>query len=91
MYNRYIPNPDGGYRKCSVPDHAPPNPPQAPPTPPPAHPDGSKHLGDFFGHLLPSGLDTEDMIVVLLLLLMSENCDKAPNTALITLLVYLFL
>ena len=61
---------------------------------PPEHPAQLPHrqsIGSFLEHLLPSGLDTEDLIVVLLLLLMSENCQDTPNTSLITLLIYLFL
>ena len=52
---------------------------------------GGKSIGDFLGQLLPAGFDTEDLIVVLLLLLMSGNCDSGPNMPLITMLIYLFL
>lgn len=95
MYNRYIPTPDGGYQKHSVPDRPPPpppGPPQQPPGPPkPPRPPESGNIGHFLGNLLPVGLDTEDLIVVLLLLLMSGDCKDGSNTALITMLIYLFL
>lgn len=101
MYNRYIPTPDGSYKKQTIPDCPPPcsqpqeqqKPPCPPPRPPepPAGPVGGKSIGDFLGQLLPAGFDTEDLIVVLLLLLMSGNCDSGPNMPLITMLIYLFL
>lgn len=101
MYNRYTPAPDGSYKKQTIPDCPPPcsqpqeqqKPPCPPPRPPepPAGPVGGKSIGDFLGQLLPAGFDTEDLIVVLLLLLMSGNCDSGPNMPLITMLIYLFL
>ena len=101
MHNRYIPAPDGSYKKQTIPDCPPPcsqpqeqqKPPCPPPRPPepPAGPVGGKSIGDFLGQLLPAGFDTEDLIVVLLLLLMSGNCDSGPNMPLITMLIYLFL
>ena len=101
MYNRYIPTPDGSYKKQTSPDCPPPcsepqeqqKPPCPPPRPPepPTGPVGGKSIGDFLGQLLPAGFDTEDLIVVLLLLLMSGNCDSGPNMPLITMLIYLFL
>lgn len=101
MYNRYIPTPDGSYKKQTIPDCPPPcsqpqeqqKPPCPPPRPPepPAGPVGGKSIGDFLGQLLPAGFDTEDLIVVLLLLLMSGNCDSGPNMPLVTMLIYLFL
>lgn len=90
MYNRYIPAPDGTYKKHSISD--PPCPPTPPPEPPQFHtPSGSGNIGHFLGNLLPAGLDTEDLIVVLLLLLISGDCKDGSNTALITMLIYLFL
>lgn len=94
MYNRYIPMEDGTFRRQSLPDSAaaPAPPPGPPPGPRPEKPCPKKAepIGPFLGHLLPRGLDTEDLIVVLLLLLMSENCSDTPNTALVTMLIYLF-
>ena len=90
MYNRYIPAPDGTYKKHSVSD--PPCPPTPPPEPPQFHtPSGNGNIGHFLGNLLPAGLDTEDLIVVLLLLLISGDCKDGSNTALITMLICLFL
>ena len=75
MYNRYIPAPDGTYKKHSVSD--PPCPPTPPPEPPKFHkPSGSGNIGHFLGNLLPAGLDTEDLIVVLLLLLISRGLQR---------------
>ena len=90
MYNRYIPAPDGTYKKHSISDS--PCPPAPPPEPPKFHkPSGNGNIGHFLGNLLPAGLDTEDLIVVLLLLLISGDCKDGSNTALITMLIYLFL
>ena len=90
MYNRYIPAPDGTYKKHSISD--PPRPPTPPPEPPQFHkPSGNGNIGHFLGNLLPAGLDTEDLIVVLLLLLISGDCKDGSNTALTTMLIYLFL
>lgn len=106
MYNRYIPMEDGTFRRQSLPDSADahdrpagqpagpsPGPPPGPPFGPPPEkpcPKKAEPIGPFLGHLLPKGLDTEDLIVVLLLLLISENCSDTPNTALVTMLIYLF-
>lgn len=47
-------------------------------------------IGSFLRQLLPRDFDTVDLIVVLLLLLMSaDGCDD--NSALLTLVLYLFL
>lgn len=86
MYNRYIPAEDGTFRRQSLPETE-----KAPAISPPCPQRPPESLPGFFTHLLPQGLDAEDLIVVLLLLLMSENCRDTPNTALITLLIYLFL
>ena len=101
MYNRYIPAPDGSYKKQTIPDCPAPCPqkqeqgkPLCPPKKPPeqpAVPCGGESIGNFLGRLLPAGFDTEDLMVVLLLLLMSGNCGSGPNMPLITMLIYLFL
>ena len=41
--------------------------------------------------LLPKNLDTGDLVVILLLLLMAGDCKEEQNTALLTLALYLFL
>lgn len=121
MYNRYIPQPDGSYRRRRIPDPLPPKPPQAPPPaesdcaepkpscPPPA--DCGKHRGSGRGQhehsrrepqkhdsptgslwqLLPKNLDTGDLLVMALLLLMAGDCQEDKSTALLTLALYLFL
>lgn len=130
MYNRYIPQSDGSFRRSSVPEpEAPPqntnhneNPRRQEPRPavPPEKPSCSQHaetgrrnpppphnpysgpnnckkephgdsVGSFLKGLLPQNFDTEDLIVVLLLLLISGNCSSDQNLALMTLGIYLFL
>ena len=122
MYNRYIPQSDGTYRRNRIqeppqemPIQPPPPEPKAPycppepetptcanchhrPTPrPPAPPRPRKQpqntvgAGSFFRNLLPKDFDTEDLLVVLLLLLMAGDCQEDSNSALLTLVLYLFL
>lgn len=45
----------------------------------------------FFRQLLPRDFDTGDLLVVILLLLMSGDCQEDQNTALLTLALYLFM
>lgn len=108
MYNRYIPQPDGSYRKDRIIDQAPPPPqpqqvpiqqehPCAPPPPPKTEqhqaPPRSKSgdAGDFLRQLLPKNLDTGDLLIILLLMLMAGDCREDRNTALLTLALYLFM
>lgn len=136
MYNRYIPQPDGSYRRNRVPDMAgesprpmPPreeprrNPEPCPPeqeappcrngqpwgqmrgscrpSPPPrpnpqqqaqnSQPRRDTGVGGFLRQLLPKDFSTEDLLVVLLLLLMAGDCQEDQNSALLTLALYLFL
>lgn len=117
MYNRYIPQPDGTYRKhrMNEPPQARPQKPapskaplppaeppcEDPPTPscPPPHvhkphrqPSQSNgNLTDFFKNLLPKELDTADLLIILLLLLMAGDCEEDKNTALLTLALYFLL
>ena len=134
MYNRYIPQPDGSFRRKQVSDmqasSAKPMMPKTPSNqqpqrqepipaavsnrprngqPSPAHrpshivsspPRRQEHrqytarsvpLGSFFRQLLPKDFCTEDLIVVLLLLLMAGDSQKDQNSALLTLALYLFL
>lgn len=117
MYNRYIPQPDGTYRRNRIQD-APKSPEKPAPLPPPPIPvrepepprcNGSIHshpprrpappreprrketISGFLKQLLPKDFDTEDLIVVLLLLLMAGDSQENQNTALLTLVLYLFL
>ncbi len=106
MYNRYIPQPDGSYQRSHVPDKrpvqpprppAPPKPDPAPPSPPPPQPvppprppeHGS--VSGFLKNLLPPNFDTGDLIVVLLLLLLAGDCEEDRSTAMLTLVLYLFM
>lgn len=118
MYNRYIPQPDGSYRKNQMqeprkaPEHfspplplaqeIPPPPPNCSTCPnnPPCHPPASPKprlpvqstgVISFLKQLLPKNFDTEDLLVVLLLLLMAGDCREDQNSALLTLALYLFL
>ena len=97
MYNRYVPNQDGTYHKnrvqkaeqeCKSPPPAPSCPPPAPPEPPYRAPGGA---GDFLRQLLPKNLDTGDLLIIVLLLLMSGDCKESQSTWLLTLALYLFL
>ena len=98
MYNRYIPQQDGTFRKRQEPDVARPNPPRPnppPPEPSPRPPHGVPPMGDsvtgFLKRLIPRDFDTGDLIVVLLLLLMAGDKPEDKNTALLTLALYCFL
>ena len=104
MYNRYIPQPDGSFRRNPMqePRHTnqrPPPPPHPPAPsadrpsapPPPRHPSPPESVPGFLRQLIPSDFDTGDLIVVLLLLLMSSDCKEDQNTALLTLVLYLLL
>ena len=108
MYNRYIPQGDGSWRRSPVadrPEHR-SNPQERPPEPmpePPPEPHRDcrncpsrprprpEPAGNFLKELLPPGLDTEDLLVVVLLLLMSGRCREERNLPLLTLALYLFL
>ena len=106
MYNRYIPQSDGSFRRSAVPDrqtrppqqkkaanspgHPEPKPPQAPPVVSQNSSDRCSAEG-FLRNLLPKNLDTGDLIVVLLLLLMSEDDKEDKNMLLLTLALYLLL
>lgn len=136
MYNRYVPQSDGTFRKSRVPEaqKAAPRKPSPPPKPPekpglsrplgkpsarppmtyrrqpprpgsclnkPAEPVPEKGetcppgkeggIGSFLRQLLPKGLCTEDIFVILLLLLMCGDNEEGKNNALLTLVIYLFL
>lgn len=94
MYNRYIPQSDGSYRKNRIPEQPrPPDPAPTPPTPPPKppNPPQPEPIGGFLHRILPRGFDTGDLLVVLLLLLMAERCDEDKSTAMLTLALYFFM
>ena len=135
MYNRYVPQHDGSFRRNSVPDppSQPRREPQRPgpqkneprpqpacdpppkqesnrPLPPAPRPGPCRgrqcppvsrrescaeqrndSVGSFFKSLLPKDFDTGDLLVVLLLLLMAGDCKEDQNSALLTLVLYLYL
>lgn len=117
MYNRYVPQPDGSYRRNRMQESQRPTSPPAQQTAPPnanvhfpQEPDNAPlcknsdrpaqrrrnapapiSAGSFLRQLLPGNLDTEDLLVVVLLLLMAGDCEEDRNTALLTLALYLFL
>ena len=103
MYNRYIPQPDGSYRRnrmadqCRTPpskQHTPsppcePEPPVPKPEPRPnPHRKKEEHGGNFLKQLLPKDFDTGDLIVILLLLLLAGDCEEDRNNALLTIALY---
>jgi len=45
----------------------------------------------FLQNLLPNDLDTGDLIVILLLLLLAGDCEEDRSTAMLTLAIYLFM
>lgn len=104
VYNRYVPQSDGSYRRSrqqeTVPQKHPSPPPgrgdaethhetQMPEKLPPCRQDGS--VTGFLRKLLPKGFDTGDLFVVLLLLLIAGDQEEDKNTALLTLALYFFM
>lgn len=97
MYNRYIPQNDGSFRRNRMQDQTPPPPPPPKPQPQPAPEEqlppckqGGSALG-FLRNLLPKEFDTGDLFVVLLLLLIAGDSQEEKNTALLTLALYFFM
>lgn len=68
----------------------PPPPPEPPRQGNPPCKEGTS-IPDFFRQILPKGLDTGDLLVILLLLLMAGDCKQDKNTAMLTLVLYMFL
>ena len=105
MYNHYIPQGDGSYRRSAQPEPRRPAPPPKPrpeppkpeaPCPPPEPPKPepchrqSQGILDFFKGLLPRGLDTADLMIVFLLLLMNKD-DEGGLSPVLTLALYFLL
>ena len=88
MYNRYVPQDDGSFRCNRQQDPTPPTQPAAPPTP---HPPKETSAGQFFRNLIPADLDTGDLLVIILLLLIAGDSPSRQNSAMLTLALYLFL
>ena len=103
MYNRYIPQPDGSYRRIAMPDSrqntqrqtpqrpAPPPPPMPQPSPPQKRPPQQDSIPSFLRQLIPQGFDTGDLIIVLLLLLIAGDSQESRSNALLTLALYFIL
>lgn len=100
MYNRYIPQSDGSYRRNPVPESKPQpqKQPAPPPPPPPAPPPQIHHpppqpepVMGFLRQMLPKGFDTGDLIIVLLLLLIAGDNPEDRSNALLTLALYFVL
>jgi len=100
MYNRYIPQSDGSYRRNQVPEQkkTPPQEPKCPVPPAPSRkPEPHREAAApydpmrFLKNLLPKDFDTSDLLIVLLLLLISGDSRENQNTSILTLALYLFL
>ena len=104
MYNRYIPQPDGSYRRNPTQEPRqhpqrsvqskstpPPKPPEAVYPPPHQHHPSQEPVSGFLRQLIPKGFDTGDLIVVLLLLLIAGDSQESRNHALLTLALYFIL
>ena len=93
MYNRYIPQQDGSWRKNRMPEQQQPKEPETsiPDIPAPSVCQRQQSAESFLRTLLPKGLDTGDLLIIVLLLLMAGDCEDEKNTALLTLALYLFL
>jgi hypothetical protein len=76
-----------------------PEPPPAPPKPAqviveperPSVQPAPVSAGSFLRQLIPKGLDTGDLLIIVLLLLMAGDCEEEKNSALLTLALYLFM
>lgn len=62
-----------------------------PPPPKPCRQSPPQKITSFWKQLLPKDFATEDLLIVLLLLLMAGDGPEEQNTALLTLALYLFL
>ena len=98
MYNRYIPQPDGSFRRNRMQEPIPPDSKPAPPCPPPEPPPEPREpcypppqhggLSGFLHQLLPRGFDTGDLFVILLLLLMAGDSPQNRDNAILTIALY---
>lgn len=83
MYNRYLPNADGSFRRQSIPNPAPAD------VPPQKHPD--KHPPAAKQKKPPApGLDTGELLILLILLLLLESGGEDELTILLAAGIYLF-
>lgn len=106
MYNRYIPQSDGSFRKNRVQEqrqaqpqrpmrdnsHSAAHCPPSPAAPSPVPPSRTETSAwSFLKQLLPKDFDTGDLLIVLLLLLMAGDCEEEKSNALLTLALYFFM
>ena len=107
MYNHYIPQSDGSYRRSAASDQrrkpepsrpkpeppqneCPPEPPRPAPLPPACPPPQQTGILDFLKGLLPRSIDTADLMIVFLLLLMNKD-DEGGLSPVLTLALYFLL
>lgn len=112
MYNHYIPQSDGSYRRSNNPDSRRPaqQRPQPPPPPKPEPPrerprepkpiplpqppcrqeKPQESILGFFRGLLPREIDTADLLIIFLLLLMNKD-DEGGLSPILTLALYFLL
>lgn len=83
MYNRYTPQPDGSYKKQKMIESEMPR---------QAHNESITDNSNFdvIKQMIPAGLDSADLLVIVMLLLISGD-EKGQTNALLTLVIYLFL
>lgn len=95
MYNRYVPQADGSYRRNRMEEQRKeqPRPQQTPviETRPEQNKPKQQPVGGFLRQLLPKDFDTADLIIMLLLLLLAGDCEEDRTTAMLTLVLYLFM
>lgn len=83
MYNRYTPQPDGSYKKQKLGETEIPK--QV------RNEAAADNSGlDVIKQIIPAGLDSADLLVIIMLLLISGD-EKGQTNALLTLVIYLFL
>ncbi len=98
MYNHYIPQSDGSYRRNSQPDQRRPKPKPEPPRESPQEPPkndckpepAQTGILDFLRGLLPRQIDTADLLIICLLLLMNKD-DEGGLSPVLTLALYFLL
>ena len=91
MYNRYVPDAAGVYRQTTVetvpdvPDTPqPPLPPPAcPPPPVPAAEPVRRALSGLLERFLPRGMDTGDLLVLLILILLAVDGEEEDSLSVI--------
>ena len=107
MYNHYIPQSDGSFRRNSVPEQnrrpqkppAPPPPPPKPPEPPRPEPCPPAYVPpaqpqsplSLLKKLLPKDMDATDLIIIALLLLIGLEDDCDDLAPILTIALYFLL